>query len=109
MKIKKERREKKKRNPFIWARVQRSSLECRETPFSGRVAKYLQPGVLQLNIEGTTASKIGMVEHLAHKTKALVIILQEIHCTCVDKLIIPHFCTSWINPKWEAQSRHICP
>ena len=53
--------------------------------------KYLQPVVLQLNIEGTTASKIGVVERLAHETKALIIILQETHCTCVDKLVIPNF------------------
>ena len=56
--VKKERREKKKRNPSIWARVQQSSLECREMPFSGRLAKCLQPVVLQLNIEGTTTSKM---------------------------------------------------
>ena len=59
--------------------------------FSGCLAKYLQPAVLQLNTEGTTASKISMVENLAHKTKALVIHLQETHCTCVDKLVIPNF------------------
>ena len=60
-------------------------------PFSGLLAKYLQLAVLQLNIEGTTACKIGVVECLAHKTKVLVIFLQETHCTCVDKLVIPNF------------------
>ena len=91
MKIKERRERKKKRNPSIWARVQQSLLECRETPFSGRLVKYLQPAVIQLNIEGTTASKISMVERLAHKTEALVILLQETHCTCIDKLVISNF------------------
>ena len=47
--------------------------------------------MLQLNIEGTTASKIGMVQRLANMTKALVILLQEMYCTCVDKLVIPNY------------------
>ena len=41
----------------------------------------------QLNIEGT----IGGVKRLSHKTKALVIFLQETHCTCVDKKVILKF------------------
>ena len=32
-----------------------------------------------------------MAERLAHKIKALVIFLQETHCTCFDKLVIPIF------------------
>ena len=71
----------------------------RETSFSGRLAKYLQPMVPQLNIEGTTASKISVVERLAHKTKALVILLQETHCTCVDKLVIPNFALTGSIPR----------
>ena len=62
-----------------------------ENAFLGRLAKYLQPAELQLNIEGTTVSKMGVVEDLVHKTNALVILLQETHCTGVDKLVIPNF------------------
>ena len=87
----KERREKKKRSPSIWAGVHWSSMECRETPFSRCLAKYLQLAVLQLNSEETTASNIGVVEHLAHKIKALVLLHQVTHCTGVDKLVIPNF------------------
>ena len=47
--------------------------------------------MLQLNIEETTASKISVVELLAHKTKVLVILLQETDCICVYKLLISNF------------------
>ena len=60
-------------------------------PFSGQLAKYLLPAVLQLIIQGITASKIFVVERLAHMTKALVILLQETHCTCIDKVVTPNF------------------
>ena len=97
-KERKERREEKNTSPSIWARVQPSSLECRETPFSGHLAKYLQPAVLQLNTERTSASKIDVVEHLAHKTMAHIILLQETYCTCVDKLVILKFALVWSIP-----------
>ena len=47
--------------------------------------------MLQLNIEGLTSSKIDVVRQLAHKNKALVILLQETHCTDADKLIVPNY------------------
>jgi len=40
---------------------------------------------------GFTASKISVIEQLAYKNKALVIVLQETHCTTADKLVIPNF------------------
>ena len=47
-----------------------------------------RPSILQLNTEGLTASNISVIELLAYKNKALVIVLQEPHCTTADKLVI---------------------
>ena len=75
-------------------------LEPRETPSLGRgdqpspgsiVKKYRRPTILQLNIEGLTAGKMDVLHHLAKQFEALVILLQETHCTCVDKLVLPNF------------------
>ena len=69
----------------------------RQTPFSGRgdvsniVKKFRRPTILQLNIEGLTASKINVLHHLAVQHEALVILLQETHCTNADKLAVPSF------------------
>ena len=68
----------------------------RKTPFSRRgsipAAKHdRRPSVVQLNIEGLTASKISVNEQLAYKNKALVIVLQETHCTTADKPMITNF------------------
>ena len=63
----------------------------RQTPFSGwgdvplsghAVNKFQRPEVLQLNLEGLTASKMNVLHHLA---------VQETHCTCADKLTILGF------------------
>ena len=72
----------------------------RQTPFSGRgdvplsghtVNKFRRPAVLQLNIEGLTASKMNILHHLAVKYQALVILLQETQSTCANKLTILGF------------------
>ena len=72
----------------------------RQTPFSERgdvpllghiVSKFQRPAVLYLNIEGLTASKMNVLHHLAAQYEALVISLEEIYCTCADKLTIPSF------------------
>ena len=64
-------------------------------PFSERgsrnAAKDPQPNTLQLNTEGLTANKISVIEQLAYKNKAFIIVLQETHCTTADKLVIPNF------------------
>ena len=61
-------------------------------PLSGHtVNKFRRPAVLQLNIEGLNANKINVLHHLAVQYEALVILLQETHCTCADKLAIPGF------------------
>ena len=67
-----------------------------KTPFSGRgdmplsgliVNKFRMPAVLQLNVEGLTASRMNVLHHLTVQYEALVILLQETHSTCADKLI----------------------
>ena len=72
----------------------------RQTLFSGRgdvpvsghtVNKFPLPAVLQLNMEGLTPSKMNVLHHFAVQYEALVILLQEAHCTCADKLTVPGF------------------
>jgi len=41
--------------------------------------------------EGLTVNKISVIEHLAYKNKAYVIVLQQTHCTIAHKLVIPNF------------------
>ena len=61
-------------------------------PFSGHIAnKFRRPTILQLNIEGLTASKMNVLHHLAMQSEALVILLQETHCTDAEKLVLPHY------------------
>ena len=73
----------------------------RQTFFSGRgdicsasghiVNKFRRPAILQLNIEGLTASKMNILHHLAVQFEALIILLQETHCAFIDKLVFPGF------------------
>ena len=61
-------------------------------PFLGHIAnKFRRPTILQLNIEGLTASKINVLHHLAMQSEALVILLQETHCTDAEKLVLPNY------------------
>ena len=70
-----------RQTPFLWRG---------NVPLSGHnVNKFQRPAVLQLNIESLTASKINVLHHLAVQYEAPVILLQETHCTCTDKLAIP--------------------
>jgi len=66
-----------------------------QTPFSGRdstnAAEDLRPNILQLNTEGLTADKISVIEQLAYKNKAFIVVLQETHCKTADKLVIRNF------------------
>ena len=55
------------------------------------VNKFRRPAILQLNIEGLTASKMNVLHHLAVQFEALVILLQETHSAFTDKLVIPGF------------------
>ena len=59
---------------------------------SGHTAnKFRRLAILQLNIEGFTASKMNLLHHLVVQYEALVILLQETYCTCADKPTIPGF------------------
>ena len=61
-------------------------------PFSGHIVnKFRRPTILQLNIEGLTASKMNVLHHLAMQSEALVILLQETHCTDAEKLVLPNY------------------
>ena len=60
--------------------------------FSGHIAnKFRRPTILQLNIEGFTASKINVLHHLAMHSEALVILLQETYCTDAEKLVLRNY------------------
>ena len=66
-----------------------------QTSFSGRgsrnAAEDLRPNILQLNTEGLTADKISVIEQLAYKNKAFIIVLRETRCTTAVELVIPNF------------------
>ena len=69
-----------------------------QTPFSGRyvaskriVNKFRRPAILELNIEGLSASKMSVLYHLAAQREALVIPLQETHCTSAKRLVLPDY------------------
>ena len=85
----KKRKEEEKSIHLGWSSAEFAGMQG--NAFFRVLSKYLHSVVLQLNTKGISASKIGVVERLAHKTKALIILLQETHCTCVDKLVIPNF------------------
>ena len=52
--------------------------------FSGRgsrnAAEDPLPNILQLNTEGLTEDKTSVIEQLAYRNKAFIIVLQETHC-----------------------------
>ena len=61
-------------------------------PFSGHIANKLRRStILQLNIESLTASKMNVFHHLAMQSEALVILLQETHCTNAEKLVFLNY------------------
>ena len=77
-----------------------------QTSFSGRgdecvahkllflghiIKKFRGPSILQLNIEGLTASKMNVFHHLATQLEAFVILLQETHCTSAEKLVLSNY------------------
>ena len=65
---------------------------CIKLPFSGHIAnKFRRPTILQLNIKGLTASKINILHHLTMQSEALIILLQETHCTDAEKLVLPNY------------------
>ena len=68
--------------------------ECvaHKLPFSGHIIKKFRgPSILQLNIEGLTASKMNFLHHLATQLEAFVILLQETHCISAEKLVLSNY------------------
>ena len=69
-----------------------------QTSFLGRgdaskhiVKKFRRPAILQLNIEGLTASNMTVLYHLSSQREALVILLQETHCTSAQRSVLPDY------------------
>ena len=61
-------------------------------PFSGHIIKKFRgPSIVQLNIEGLTASKMNILHHLATQLEAFVILLQETHCISAEKLVLSNY------------------
>ena len=63
--------------------------QCLEKmPFLGHIAnKFRKP----TNIEGLTVSKMNVLYHLALQSEALVILLQETHCTDTEMLVFSNY------------------
>ena len=55
------------------------------------VNKFRRLAILQVNIEGLTANKMSVLYHLAAQREALVIQLQETHCTSAQRLVLPDY------------------
>ena len=76
--------------------VQRGSAN-RQTSFSGRgnIWKNIPFSshivILQLKIEGLTASKMNVLHYLALQFEAIIMLLQETHCTNAGKLVLPSY------------------
>ena len=68
--------------------------ECaaHKLPFSGHIIKKFRgPSILQLNIEGLTASKMNVLHHLAIQLEAFVMLLQDTHCISAEKLVLSNY------------------
>ena len=59
--------------------------------FNNIANKFRWPTIFQLNIEGLTTSKMNVCYYLALESKALVVLLQETHCTDAEKLVLPSY------------------
>ena len=55
------------------------------------IKKFRGPSILQLNIEGLTASKMNVLHHLATQLEAFVILLQETHCIVLSNYQLAGF------------------
>jgi len=92
---------------FTWSPRARHSLQMSTKPVTTRATTATRAGcvrremghktpwarsnILLLNTEGLTANKISVIDQLAYKNKAFIILLQETHCTTADKLVLPNF------------------
>ena len=73
-----------------------------QTLFSGRggaskriVNKSRKPAILQMNVKDFTVSKMSVFYHLAAQREALIILLQETHCTSAPTLVLPEYQLAW--------------
>ena len=81
----------------------------KKCPFTGHIVnKFRWPIILQLNIEGLTASKINVLQYLALQSEALVILLQETHCTDAEKLVLPDYQLPGSSQPGSLAC-HVCP
>ena len=55
------------------------------------VNEFRRSAILQLNIEGLTESKMGVLYHLAAHRQTLFILIQETHCTSAQRLLLPDY------------------
>ena len=69
-----------------WAGSEYALLKARQQKCAEDDLRHI---ILQLNTKGFTASKITVI--VTYKNKAVIIVLQETHCTTADKLVIPSF------------------
>jgi len=69
-----------------WAGSEYTLLKARQQKCAEDDLRHI---ILQLNTKGFTASKITVI--VTYKNKAVIIVLQETHCTTADKLVIPSF------------------
>ena len=77
---------------LIGKRPFKQSNTWKTLPFSGHIAKkFRRATILQLNIEDLTASKMKVLHYLDLQSEALVILLQETHCTDAEKLVLPNY------------------
>ena len=61
-------------------------------PFSEHIIKKFRgPSILQLDIEGLTASNMNVFHDLATQLEAFVILLQETHCISAEKLVLSNY------------------
>ena len=71
---------------------QDGAMPGKKLPFSGHIAnKFRRPTILQLNIKGLTTSKMNVLHHPALQSEALVILLEETHCTDAEELVLPNY------------------
>ena len=77
---------------FLKIKIFLFSLQPSDVPLSGHtVNKFQRPAILQVNIEGFTASKVNVLYYLTVQYEAPIILFQKIHCTWANRLTITGF------------------
>ena len=68
-----------------------------------------RPSILLRNTKGFIANKISIIEQIAYKNKAFIIVLQETHCKTCRQTSDLQLLTSWVSPEQEPRPCHVCP